>query len=188
MPVSPSEAQETLRDISSTSHASAKSYGYRVASPHFILWGIIWLLAWSVSYFDTRQSWSWPIFDVIGIAGSFLLGRRAARKRDGWAGQGGWGFKYCASLVAVAAFVAAVFAVMPPPTYLQAGAFFPLLVALFYCLSGIWARAARLWIIGVALAALTLAGYFWMPQIFLLWMALVGGGSLILAGVWLRSA
>jgi hypothetical protein len=39
---------------------------------------------------------------------------------------------------------------------------------------------------GIAVAALTLAGFFLLKQHFLLWMAAVGGGAMILAGLWLR--
>lgn len=36
------------------------------------------------------------------------------------------------------------------------------------------------------MAALTLGGWLWLLEIFVLWMAFVGGGSLILTGFWLR--
>jgi hypothetical protein len=39
---------------------------------------------------------------------------------------------------------------------------------------------------GIALGALTLIGWFWLPHYFLPWMAAVGGGALILTGFWLR--
>jgi hypothetical protein len=188
MPLSPTEAQDALRDISTTAQASATSYSYRMAAPHFILWGVIWVVAWSVSYFEPTQNWVWLVLDAAGIAGSFYLGRRAARQANASAQRGRWGLKYGGSLIAIAAFVAAVFAIMPPRNALQFSAFFPLIVALFYCLAGLWANATRLVLIGIAIAALTLIGFFWLPQIFLLWMAFVGGGALIFAGMWLRKA
>jgi hypothetical protein len=188
MPVSPTEAQDALRDISATAQASAMSFGYRMASPHFILWGVIWVIAWSASYFDPTQNWVWLVLDAVGIAGSFYLGRRAARHTNAGAQRGRWGLKFGGSVVAIAAFVAAFFAVMPPSNPLQIGAFFPLLVALLYSLAGLWANATRLVLIGIGIALLTLIGFFWLPQLFLLWMAVVGGGALIFAGLWLRTA
>ena len=188
MPVSPSEAQDALRDISDTAQASAMSYSYRMASPHFILWGVIWVVAWSISYFEPAQNWVWLVLDAVGIAGSFYLGRRAWRHANVSAQRGRWGLKYAGSFVAIAVFITAVFAVMPPRNALQSSAFFPLLVALLYSLAGLWANATRLVLIGIAIALLTLIGFFWLPQIFLLWMALVGGGALIVAGLWLRTA
>ena len=62
-----------------------------------------------------------------------------------------------------------------------------LIVALFYFLGGLWI-GSRLAVTGLALAVLTLVGYYLFPAYFLLWMAVVGGGALILAGVWLRTA
>jgi hypothetical protein len=184
MPISHSEAQDTLRDISATARASATSYGYRVAAPHFLLWGIIWFIAWTFSYLAPQQNYGWLVLDLTGIVGSFLLGRRA---RAGGA-SGHWGRKYGSSFLVIALFVVALFAIMPPLNALQISAFFPLLVALFYCLAGIWAGALRLVLIGALIAGLTLIGFFVLPQQFVLWMAFVGGGSLIFAGLWLRSA
>jgi hypothetical protein len=41
---------------------------------------------------------------------------------------------------------------------------------------------------GIAVATLTLTGFFLLKQHFFLWMAGVGGASLILAGIWLKRA
>jgi hypothetical protein len=41
--------------------------------------------------------------------------------------------------------------------------------------------------LGLALIGFTALGYFAMPQQFLYWMAAVGGGGLILGGLWMRS-
>jgi hypothetical protein len=60
------------------------------------------------------------------------------------------------------------------------------LASLFYVLIGLWA-GMRFVITGIAVAALTLGGFFYLPAHFLLWMAAVGGGALILAGLWMRN-
>ena len=61
----------------------------------------------------------------------------------------------------------------------------PMVVATIYAVFGIW-KGLRFLFAGIAVAALTLIGFFFLPQYFLLWMAAVGGGSLMLVGVWLR--
>ena len=43
----------------------------------------------------------------------------------------------------------------------------------------------RLIATGIALAVLTLVGFFAFPALFSLWMAVVGGTALILGGVWM---
>jgi len=54
-----------------------------------------------------------------------------------------------------------------------------------YVLAGLW-WGTRFIVTGIALALLTLGGYFLLREDFLLWMAVVGSGALLLAGVWLR--
>ncbi len=180
MPLSPSEAEDTLRDISKTEQRSSNLYGYRTASPHLFLWGAIWAVAYSVNYF--RPAWValWLVLVPAGIIGSAWLGRRAKASGADW--------RYGATAVAVFLFISALFAILPPRSDAQVSAFFPILVALFYMLIGIWTRGARMIIAGLAIGALTLFGFFWLPAYFLLWMAVVGGGGLILGGFWLRSA
>ena len=83
-------------------------------------------------------------------------------------------------------FIAATLAVMAPVSGRQVGAFIPLVVAASYALAGIWC-GSRFIVAGAAIAGLTLAGFFLLPAHFNLWMAAVGGGALLLAGLWLRS-
>ena len=54
-------------------------------------------------------------------------------------------------------------------------------------LLGLWI-GWRYTAIGIGIAVLTLVGFFLLPMHFLLWMAGVGGGALILTGLWLRRA
>jgi hypothetical protein len=181
MPLSPSEAAETLRDINLTARRSANVYGYQAAAPHLILWGIIWAIGYTGSY--VRPGWSsiWIFLVIAGLIGSFWIGIRM--KPTG----AGYDWRFGATALAVFLFIFVLFAIMPPQSDGQAGAFFPILVALFYSLVGIWTRGMRMLLTGIALAALTVFGFFILKQYFLLWMAAVGGGGLILGGFWLRS-
>jgi hypothetical protein len=183
MPLSSNEAAETLRDIDKTERRSANAYGYKSASPHLILWGFIWLVGYGAGYVKPGWANVWIPLVVLGSLASFWIGWRmkpANATRTDW--------RYGATFGAILAFVSAFLSVMPPHTGNQAAAFFPLLVALFYGLIGIWSRGTRMLLLGAAVLALTVFGYFVLPVQFALWMALVGGGSLILGGLWLRSA
>ena len=182
MPITRDEAAGALNDITQTERRSGEIYGYSKAAPHLILWGVIWVAGYSLSWTHPEWTLTWPVLTVIGCIGSFWTashGRRDSDRPSDW--------RFLATFVAIFLFIAALFAVMPPRTNAQAGAFFPILVALLYSLVGIWARGLRMIVTGVALAALTLVGFFYLPQYFLLWMAVVGGGGLILGGLWLRS-
>jgi hypothetical protein len=181
VPLSRNEAETALRDISTAERASATTYGYRRASPYLVLWGVVWAVGYGVTYVRPQYTIIWPVLVALGMIASFWIGWKSdpAGKVD---------CRYVATLLAVFFFVMAVFAVLAPRTNAQISAFFPILVALFYSLIGIWTRGARMVFAGVVVAVLTIVGYFWFPQIFLLWMAAVGGGALILGGLWLRSA
>ena len=182
MPLTPTEAADALRDIDQMEQRSSTVRGYQKASPYLILWGFIWLIGYSLSYARPQWGIAWAVLSVIGVIGSFVVGMRLRSE-----GNRGGGWRYGATFLAVFFFITALFAIMPPRQPMQVGAFFPILVALFYSLIGIWSRGQRMLITGVAIAVLTLIGFFYLPAYFMLWMAVVGGGGLILGGIWLRS-
>jgi hypothetical protein len=180
MPITRDEAANALRDITQTERRSGEAYGYQRAAPHLIVWGVVWAIGYSLSYLQPHWQLTWPVLTVGGVAASFWIGSRAR-------GKSGGGGKAFGTLIAIVAFIAALFSVLPPHTGAQIGAFFPLLAALFYALIGIWGGGNRLIVLSVLIAALTLVGFFYLPIYFPLWMAVVGGGGLILGGLWLRS-
>jgi hypothetical protein len=182
MPVSRDEAADALRNISTTEDSSARAYRYAAAAPHLILWGVIWFAGYGVSYLDARWSAAWIPLAVAGAVGSGVIGARtgAASQRRNWRQSAAI---VLAILVAFYAFVA----VMPPLAAANVGAFLPILIAFGYALLGIQQRAPRFLVTGVALTALTLVGFFWLREYFPLWMAIVGGGGLVLGGLWLRT-
>jgi hypothetical protein len=176
------EAASTLEEIASTEQHSQKAYHYQKAAPHLFLWGVIWMIGYTVTY--VRPHWYplWDVLAILGFVGSFFISFRA-RGSDS---QASYGWRYGATFIAVFLFIAALFAIFPPQSSLQIDAFFPLLIAIWYVLIGIWTRGTRVALLGLALGLLTVGGYFWLQNYFLLWMAFVGGGSLILGGFWLR--
>ena len=68
----------------------------------------------------------------------------------------------------------------------EMGTFWPIYFMLFYCIAGLWFGRAFIYI-GFGITALTLIGYFFITgAMFLIWMAMVNGGGLILSGLWMR--
>ncbi len=183
MTLSRNEAANTLRDISKTERRSSELFGYRFGSPHLFLWGAIWMVAYGAAYFRPHWTLVWPVLAAAGTIGSFLIGWRM---KAGTANSFGW--RYGGTFVSVILFISAIFAIMPPHTDAQVAAFFPILVALFYLLIGVWTEGTRMIVLGLAMGALTLFGFFNLAPYFSPWMAVVGGGGLILGGFWLRSA
>lgn len=181
MPIPQQEAAGALHDVERAERRSAIAYGYQKVSPHLIMWGVIWIIGYATSYLRPHWSATWLVLAPAGMLASFWISHRRTRQ-----GSRALGWRYGATAVAIFLFITALFAIMPPKSGEQVGAFFPLLVALYYAIFGVWRDAARMAVLGLALGALTVAGFFWLPQFFLLWMAGVGGGALILGGLWLR--
>ena len=185
MSLSPDQATSVLHDIAAVENRSQRAFAYREASPHLMLWGVLWAVGYGATAVTLRHRMAiWIATLAIGIGAGFLIGLRAAVQRDAravarprWRFGGIW-------LIGVA-FIAAAFAVMWPCSPRQVGAFIPLVVAAAYAALGLWC-GIRFVLIGAILAVLTLGGFFLLPTQFALWMAAVGGGALALGGTWLR--
>jgi hypothetical protein len=69
MPMTPAEAADALRDIDQTEQHSSTLHGYAKSSPFLILWGVIWALGYSGTYFfPPYTNLIWLSLAVIGFA------------------------------------------------------------------------------------------------------------------------
>jgi hypothetical protein len=181
MTLSSEQAAQALLDLETAGRLSGRLYRYQRSAPMLIVWGVIWLIGFGLSdFFPARINLIWLVLDVVGISACIYLDRASPAsdcKDASW--------RWLASIFSILAFYILVQLVLQPVTESQAAVLMALLVALFYVLGGLWI-GARLALAGVVLAALTLIGFFMLSAHFNLWMAVVGGGALILAGLWLR--
>ncbi len=183
MPITPEQAGLALQSIEDAARHSTRLYRYRRASPFFLLWGICWALAYTISYcLPAHTGKVWLAVDLAGFAGTWLTVRSQPRT----AGQhGAW--KIMGAAVVLLAFVAASLAVLEPQFGKQVSTFISLVLATVYALIGLWA-GWRLVAIGAMVAAVGLTAFFAAGTSFNLWMAVAGGGGLIAVGLWLRRA
>lgn len=177
MSIPPKEAADALRNIDRTQQLSAAAYGYQRSSPYFFLWGVIWIIGYTVPYFRPGAWQIWFALIPAGILATIWIDKRSRRSR---------GWNYEVEFLAIFLFIFAVYSILPPKSSVQGAALFPLVFALLYVFLGVSKRATRITLLGFVLGALTVGGFFWLPQYFLLWMAGVGGGALILGGLWMR--
>jgi len=183
MPLSPNEAADALRDISSTERRSFSAYGYKSAATFLILWGLLWMVGYGGTDLWPAQSGNlWLAVVVVGSVISTILGMRAkpkAGRRVDW--------RIFATWVSALGFISSMLTVVGKVDDAQVGALIPLFFAWIYVVMGVW-MGWRFALAGVALATLTLGGFFFLHQHFLLWMAFVGGSTLVATGLWLRRA
>jgi hypothetical protein len=177
MTFSPQDAADALRVVETTERQSATLRGYQRGSPHLILWGVIWAIGDGLTeFFPAYAALVWAVLVPAGLVAGFLLMRRDGRTGD---------WRYGAIALAMAFFFGAMFFVMAPVNARQVAAVIALVVALAYVIRGLW-WGPRYVVTGVAVAVLTMVGFILLKEYFLLWTAVIGGGALILAGLWLR--
>ena len=185
MTLAPDEARETLHTLAQVERQSTQAFSYERASPHLILWGICWAFGYGLTGgWPQHAALIWTAVVAIGVTGNALIAVRfGARRSGGLAPDFYW--RFVVLTLTMFAFIGASLAVLAPVRGEQIGAFVPLVVAAGYAILSVW-RGPRFLLAGSILAALTLVGFFLLRQHFALWMAAVGGGALVLAGLWMR--
>ena len=178
------QASEALSEINDIVRRVRQSRIYDLASQIMILWGVL-------VFAGNLATWLWPryggyIWIAVNVAGVVGLRcdqhfRLSADRRAQPSMCGCWRRSCCSSPSDI--FCSAVLGHFTPR---QMGTFWPIYFMLFYMLAGLWFGHAFV-AIGLGITALTLIGYFFVGGCaFLLWMAVVNGGGLILGGLWMR--
>lgn len=191
MNVTREEAAKALEEVSRASDRIVTLKGYNHGAPHFVIWGLVWLVANTITQFwPANTNWAWGPGIVIGVIASAVTGMIQSRgvKRgppssfDATTAQR----IGLTSLVGLAFITCLVF-IARPETSREMNAMISIFFPFMYMASGIWA-GWRLFAIGFVTAAGIMAGFVWIDEYYALWMGVFGGGSLIAGGLWLRSA
>jgi hypothetical protein len=82
-------------------------------------------------------------------------------------------------------FIVALFFIVPVTSNREVHSIFGLVFGFLYVGFGLW-TGWRLIVLGGALVALTLFGFYGVGHWYSLYMGLVGGGALLLGGLWFR--
>ena len=176
------EAHDALQEAALAERRSAEAYSYSRSAPFCILWGLIWMAGYGgmTVLKGADVGWLWLILSAIGMAISIWIGNNSRA-----AGQRSSGWRIGLVFVVIAAFSAALFAILPPTNEFQVGAYSPLLLSAIYASLGLW-LGIRYILLAVFVAVVTLGAFFFMREFFFVWMAVAGGGSLLLTGLWMR--
>lgn len=185
MSLSSQEAQASLAEAEQARRKSAEVYFYRRSSPHLIMWGGIWILGYGgCQYFPDDSNLIWGPLIALGVIGGILIGRRSAGDACAWGHQLSWRMPALTALIIF--FVFGTYAILAPTHGAQYAAYPALITGTAYSAVGLWV-GTRYLVTGILVMALTLVGYFYLQEYILLWLAFVGGGSMILAGFWFRT-
>ena len=177
------EAAAALSDIDDIVCRVRQSQIYNLASLIMIWWGVLAFAGNIATYFwPWHATYIWPAVNIAGATGtiaigSFLQVRTRVQTVD---------YRVIAAYLLLYAFGYLCTEVLAHFGPREQGTFWPIYFMLFYVLAGLWFGRAFV-AIGLGITVLTLIGYaFFGGASFLLWMALVNGGGLILSGLWMR--
>jgi hypothetical protein len=177
------EAARALSDIEQIVQRVRQSRIYDIASQIMIIAGVLVLAGNLANFAAPRYSAViWIVVNVLTVASVAVLSTMGPRTP----GVETFDFRVLGAFLLFYAFGILCSVVLGHFGPRELGAFWPIYFMLFYCIAGLWFGRAFI-IIGFAIIVLTLIGYFLIDGgAFLLWMAAVNGGGLILAGLWMR--
>ena len=179
----PKEAAQALSDIKDIVQRVRQSRIYDVASQIMIAAGVL-VFAGNVANFLAPRygGFIWISVNVLNVAVAAALSTMGNDKT----GVQTFDSRVLAAFLMFYAFGLLCCDVLGHFGPRELGAFWPIYFMLFYCIAGLWFGPAFI-AMGLAIIALTLIGYFFVEgAAFLLWMAAVNGGGLILSGLWMH--
>lgn len=181
MTIDPSEAAATLSDVENVERRTREALYYGGSSTILIVWGIALMIGYALTYLaPTRADLIWGVLNGAAVAGVIAWG--GVRSRTG---PRNWDWRIVVAFMVMMGFGYLWEWLFVRPQWRELPVLWSTLFMMGYIIAGLW--LGRFFIIcGVVVTALVLAGYFCTGPWFLLWMAAVGGGSLILGGLMLR--
>jgi hypothetical protein len=187
MDITPTEAEEALTAIQTMVRKTRRAISKSGAYAFLIVWGFVWLFGFLCSHFiqDDTIGYIWLGLDIIGGVLSAIIGIRmnlgirspsasASGKRIAWF----WLilFLYCVTTIGV----------VWPIEGKELAMFIILFCMIGWMAMGLLLSFASIWW-GLAITVLSLIGYFFLADIFYLWMAFLGGGGMIALGIYIRN-
>ncbi len=185
--VSPQEAVESLALIEATMARCRRTIA-AAGAPYLVIWGAVWIAGFTA--LQVSPVWGGLVFtglDAVGIALSVAVGVLYGRKgltRSGADRRIMW--RIAVFWIATFAYIFLWMALLQHWDALKAAAFTGTAVMFAYVVMGLWLDALYLTWVGLAVTALTVAGYYLLPGWFMLWMAAFGGGTLLGTGLYVR--
>jgi hypothetical protein len=186
MNISPNEAEEALAAIQKMTQKTRHSIASSGAYIFLIVTGIVWLVGFLATQFLTGAivAYIWIGVSVLGSALSILVGVRTSPRVRG-PSTGAAAKRAILFWLFLVLFAVAAIAVARPTDGKQITMFIVLFIMIGQLAMGLLLSFSSTWW-ALPIAALALLGYFLLPDIFYLWMAILVGGGMIALGLYIR--
>ncbi len=186
MNITPNEAEEALAAIQRMTQKARHSIAGSGVYIFLIITGIIWLVGFLSTQFLTGQiiAYIWTGTSLLGSVVAIMLGTRMGRRVrnpafSATAKQGGifW--------LLLVFFAIAAIAIARPTDGKQVTMLIILFTMVGQSAMGLLLSFSSVWW-ALPITALALIGYFLLPSFFYLWMGILGGGGMIVLGLYIR--
>jgi hypothetical protein len=190
MSITSQEATAALDAIHEAEESVLQHRACHYAAPYLILWGCIWAVGNAAGQFWPMQAGTvWLIANGLGTAATVWLavrtwkleGALARSRAEGKA----MGRRFAMLGVTLIAYFVAMFLVLAPLTGRETGAFITLSWTLIYMAAGAWV-GRPLFMTGLVGTVGVVASHLFAGEYYSLALAVVGGGTLITGGLWMR--
>jgi hypothetical protein len=189
MNVTNDDAVLSLTQVEQTMARTRKAVAAAYSSPLLILWGLLWVVAYTASHFYLK--YADIIFEAmagVGLLGSFFVLRRVKQtmpvkepteEKLNWRIGGLWWLLFIYVFIWLNLF--------RPFNGMQVNAFICTAVMFGYVVLGLWFAAYFMVWLGLAVTATTLVGFYFLTPYYCLWMAVTAGGLLLGTGLYLHA-
>lgn len=187
MNISPDEAEEALAVVQAVMQKTRRSIASSGAHISLIITGVIWLIGFMAAQFLSGAvlTYIWIGVSLLGGTLATVLGARTG-KRVRSPSAGATAKRIATIWLLLAVYCIAAIAVAWPVGGKQLTVLVVLFVILGWLAMGFLLSFSSVWP-GLIVIALVLMGYFLLPGIFYLWIAILGGGGMIVLGLYIRS-
>ena len=187
MKVTPIEAEEALADIQSVMQKTRQSIASSNVHISLIVTGSVWMIGFLCTQFLSGAivAYIWIGLSILGSTLASILSLRTS-KRVHSPTAAATAKRVGLTWLLLAVFCAAAIAVAWPLDGKQLTVFIILFVMIGWLEMGLLLSIISIWP-GLIIIALILVGYFLLPDIFYLWIAILGGGGMIALGLYIRS-
>jgi hypothetical protein len=187
MNVSPNEAEEALAVIQKVTQKTRHSIASGGTYITLIVTGIVWMIGFMCTQFLPQETsgYIWGVLSILGgILGTILgfrMGRRVHSPSTGTIAKRVVFFWLLLAIYGIAAI-----AIARPTDGKQATMLIVLFIMIGYLAMSLLFSFASVWW-PLPITALALIGYFLLPDYFYLWMSILGGGGMIVLGLYIHS-
>lgn len=197
MRISPEEAKQSLKQIDRVAATTRTAAAYAGADILFGLWGMAWMAAFVASGVLERTRLCgliglvWLIVIPAAVVATLVVTRRYRAPVENTEGKR-IGLMWCFVYIYAWCFVAVAYpfldwkALQAMPGVKCITAINCLIPMFAYVVMGLWLRENYLIVIAILISIVTVAGLLVFSHIFWWWMAVLGGGLFMAAGVYMR--